>query len=173
MHFLPCSRIVRRYLVQDLFCSIWVSTCHHRTTRGRQFSSKLHAPICRSRQGLADRSCFHPCSNSTCSSSWRPSGFDSRLQGSGSEPRITRCGCFRIARSQRPAGCDYPKLLTDTTQASACVFAAACKLPPARSNTPAQTKRAKLDSGRGLPDSSEMRRNRSNRPLQICGSISS
>jgi hypothetical protein len=139
--------------VQDLFCSIWFSTCHHRTTRCRQISFKLHAPICRSRQGLVDRFCFLPASTvfvprrerPAASSSWRRSGYDSRLQGSGSKSRITRCGCFRIARSQRPAGCDFPKLLMDTTQASACSFGAACKLPPARSNTPAQTKRATLD----------------------------
>jgi hypothetical protein len=45
---LPCSRIVvptlhlRRYLVQDLCCSVWVSTCH---IDQRQISFKLHTGL--------------------------------------------------------------------------------------------------------------------------------
>lgn len=119
---------LRRYLVQDLSAAEYGSApVIVGLTRCRQISSKLHAPICRSRQGLADRSCCVSLLQQSlvprherpvAPSSWRESGFDSRIQGLGSESRITRCGCFRFARSQHLAACAFPELLMDTTQCS-------------------------------------------------------
>lgn len=130
-----------------------VSTCHHQTPPDLVKAACTDMQIS-SRSGRSTQLPSLPQQRVSrherpeASSAWRQGGFDSRLQGSGSESRITRCGCFRIARFQGPTGCDFPKLPTDTTQASACSFVAACKPSPARFNTPAQTKRAKLDPRR-------------------------
>lgn len=68
----------------------------------------------------------NPCPTVSCAPTRAPCGseflagsaFDSHIQGSGRESRITRCGCFRLARSQRLAVCAFPELLMDTTRAA-------------------------------------------------------
>jgi hypothetical protein len=114
----------------------------------RQISSKLHTHIRRRSHGLADRPCTAPLLQQSpvlrhgrlvaldpLAAEW----FSSRFQGSGCESRITRCGCFRFARSQSPANCTFPKVLMVTTQVSMYSLPrAAYELPellPARSGT--------------------------------------